>query len=507
MTRQSSPSTHPGFFGVNLTEAYVLGSDGNLWLENAPWGRTPPPRQKVGGGLAAFSPISGTNQVLVLSTDGKLSLNTLGQSANGPQIDENVAAFDGNVTLGVQQAYVLGTDGNLWFVRGPWGTAPPPRQQVDGNVKAFQTIDANQVFVLGTDGTLWLETGPWGTVPPSRIEIGGGGILAFQALGSAPGAEVFVLRDDDTLWLNTVGGGAAGQQVGGDAANIADFVVAPGTKNQVYVLSSNGTVWLNTVGQGASAPQIDANAVAFDAYDSDHIYVLGGDGNLWLEQGPWGKVPPSRQLVDGNVMQTHTWAMTGLQMQYQLMSNWCWIAVATSISRFYNPASTWTQCSLATAQLQASASLHMQGQCCPDAQLVASTNGLAAALANPYSSTSLSALNSVNSRLAATPIAICNHTGDVGKALTQTGNLNGSEMGSTVPATDLLNELRAGHSVSISIQWAGGGSHEIAASGVELPGTVIIEDPIYGRSILPYQTVASSYQGNGSWTNTCHTKP
>jgi hypothetical protein len=54
-------------------------------------------------------------------------------------------------------------------------------------------------------------------------------------------------------------------------------------------------------------------------------------------------------------------AVIDLQMQYQQMSNWCWIAVATSINHYYDPASTWTQCSLTTAQLQASASLHMQG--------------------------------------------------------------------------------------------------------------------------------------------------
>ena len=500
MSRQSSPSKHPGFFWLSLTQAYVLGNDGKLWLENAPWGNPPPSRQEVGGGgVVAFCPVDGTNQVLVLSTDGTLWLNTLGMGATAPQVDGNVAAFDGNVTLHVQQAYVLATDGNLWLEQGPWGTVPPTRQRVDGNVKAFQTIDADQVLVLGTDGNLWLETGPWGTVPPSRTKIGGGNIVAFQALESDPGGKVFVLRGDDTLWLNTVGGGSAGQQVGG--GNIAAFEVVPGTANQVYVLGTDGTMWLNTVGEGARAPQIDGNVVAFHAWDGDHVYVLGSDGNLWLEQGPWGRVPPSRQLVDGNVMHL---AVTGLQMQYQLMSNWCWIAVATSISLFYNPSSPWTQCSLTTAQLQASASLHMQGQCCPEAQLLASTPGLAQQLANPYSLSSEYALDGVNSELAATPVGICNHTGDIGKALTQTGNLN-QEIGSAVGFTDLLNELNAGHPVCINIVFPQS-SHVVAVSGVELPDWVAVEDPIFGRSVLPYQTLATSYHGNGSWNSSYHTK-
>jgi len=506
MSEQSSPSTHPGFFGQSLIEAYVLGSDGNLWLESAPWGNPPPSRQQVGrGGLAAFCPVAGTNQVLVLSTDGTLWLNTVGQGATGPQVDGNVAAFDGNVTLNVQRAYVLGTDGNLWLEQGPWGTVPPTRQQVDGNVKAFQTIDADQVFVLGTDGNLWLESGPWGTVPPSRIEIGGGNIVAFQALGSLPGIEVFVLGGDGTLWLNTVGGGSAGQQVGG--GNIAAFEVVPGTTNQVYVLATDGTMWLNTVGAGSSAPQIDGNVVAFDAYDSEHVYVLGSDGNLWLEQGPWGNVPPSRFLVDGNVMQPQVpLAVTDLQMQYQLMTNWCWIAVATSISHFYNPSSPWTQCSLTTAQLQASASLHMLGSCCPIPEQLESDPALAAALANPYLSSSEYALQSLNLGLFATPPGICDHTGDIGKALTQTGNLN-QETGSAVGFTDLLNELSAGHPVCIGIAWSGGGGHLIAASGVEIPDLVIVEDPVNGRSVVPYQTLATSYQGSGSWNDSFYTQP
>jgi hypothetical protein len=39
----------------------------------------------------------------------------------------------------------------------------------------------------------------------------------------------------------------------------------------------------------------------FEALSPDLAYVLGTDGNLWLETGPWGTVPPSRQQVDGNV--------------------------------------------------------------------------------------------------------------------------------------------------------------------------------------------------------------
>jgi hypothetical protein len=306
VSQQSRPSTHQSFFGLNLNQVYVLRNDSSLWLESAPlWGKGTSPPQKIGPSFETqtFSPVFGTNQVLVLSQDSSLHLNTLGQDSQGPQVSGSALAFDGNVTLGLQQAYVLGQGadfGNLWLEQGPWGTVSTPPQQVDGNAAAFQTINANQVFVLGSDGKLWLETGPWEKVPPRRIEIGGGNIVDFQALGSVPGSEVFVLSSEGTLWLNTVGGGSSGPQVGGGRINF--FQVAPTTNNEVFVLGEDHTLWLNTVGAGARAPQVDANVFAFHAIDSEHVYVQDLAGNLWLEHAPWGSVPPARQLVDVNLL-------------------------------------------------------------------------------------------------------------------------------------------------------------------------------------------------------------
>ena len=39
----------------------------------------------------------------------------------------------------------------------------------------------------------------------------------------------------------------------------------------------------------------------FQALSPAQAYVLGANGSLWLEGGPWGQVPPTRQQVDGNV--------------------------------------------------------------------------------------------------------------------------------------------------------------------------------------------------------------
>jgi hypothetical protein len=71
------------------------------------------------------------------------------------------------------QVFVLGTDGKLWLEEGPFGTVPPSRQQVDGDVQAFQAFSNAQVLVLGKDGKLWLEEGLFGTVPPPRQQVDG----------------------------------------------------------------------------------------------------------------------------------------------------------------------------------------------------------------------------------------------------------------------------------------------------------------------------------------------
>ena len=43
------------------------------------------------------------------------------------------------------------------------------------------------------------------------------------------------------------------------------------------------------------------NRNTFQALSDTEVLVLGSNGNLWLEHGPFGEIPPPRQQVDGNV--------------------------------------------------------------------------------------------------------------------------------------------------------------------------------------------------------------
>ena len=106
--------------------------------------------------------------VVVLGTDQNLWLEHAPFGNLPPtrqQIDGNVEAFD---AVDANTIYGLGSNGALWLEHGPFGAVPPPRQQVDGNVAAFDPVDRNNIYVLGSDGKFWLEFGPFGRVPPNR---------------------------------------------------------------------------------------------------------------------------------------------------------------------------------------------------------------------------------------------------------------------------------------------------------------------------------------------------
>ena len=151
-------------------------------------------------------------------------------------------------------------------------------------------------------------------------------------------------------------------------------------------------------------------------------------------------------------------------MQAQTQTNWCWAATSTSVSLFYRPSSTWTQCKVASAELNLT--------CCT------------------------------------TPVpGGCNIPWYLDKALTRTGNY--VSMSGPVAFSAVEAELNAGRVLGARVGWTGGGGHFMAIYGC---GTRAgsqyfdIDDPIYGKSSPTVATFSNSYQGNGKWTHTYLTK-
>ena len=140
-------------------------------------------------------------------------------------------------------------------------------------------------------------------------------------------------------------------------------------------------------------------------------------------------------------------------MQAQQQSNWCWAAVSTSISHFYDSTSSWTQCEVANTQLG-------RTDCC----------GAGASGA-------------------------CNVYGYLDLGLQEVGHFDHLQNG-TVTFQALRNEIVASRPLGIRVaQWSGGGAHFIAAIGAEEGDLVLVGDPGSGaNSLVDYATLETNYE-------------
>ena len=104
---------------------------------------------------------------------------------------------------------------------------------------------------------------------------------------------------------------------------------------------------------------------------------------------------------------------------------------------------------------------------------------------------------------------MCNKDWYLDRALTRTGNLQ-SWVGNPVALSDVEHELNAGRPVGVRIGWAGGGGHFVVLDGYSDPGTgpgfLNVQDPIFGKSRMPYSAFRNTYHGDGAWTHTYYTR-
>jgi hypothetical protein len=160
-----------------------------------------------------------------------------------------------------------------------------------------------------------------------------------------------------------------------------------------------------------------------------------------------------------------TWDRLSFQMQAQQQTNWCWAAVSTSVSHYYDASSTWTQCEVANGELG-------RTDCCAGG---ASTS--------------------------------CNVYGTLDTSLSRVGHLDHMASGAA-SFQSVDDEIDAGRPLGIRVAWSGGGAHFLAIIGYleDTVNYVAVDDPIYGKSDLTFDTLKTSYQGSGSWTHSYYTK-
>ncbi len=154
-------------------------------------------------------------------------------------------------------------------------------------------------------------------------------------------------------------------------------------------------------------------------------------------------------------------------MYRQEQANWCWSAVAVSVSQFYSAASPWnSQCQLASQELGRT--------CCPAGN-------------DPH----------------------CDVPWYLDRALTRTNNYNTFGSGAA-PFAGVQTEVSSGRPLGVRIGWSGGGGHFVVLSGYSTTATnqyVTVEDPIFMQSTLTYAAFCTTYQGSGVWTHSFWTQP
>jgi hypothetical protein len=364
---------------------------------------------------------------------------------------------------------------------------PTPKVALSGAVAGACNVDGRlEMFGVGTDHALWhiwqtaAHSGPW-----SAWSSLAGGITSEPAVAvNTDGRlEVFVRGNDNALWhiwqtAAHSGPWSAWASLGGGITS--DPAVAVNTDGRIEVFARGNDnalwhIWQTAAHSGPwSAWASLAGGITSDPAvlrNSDgrlEVFARGNDNGLWhiwqtvAHSGPWSAWSSLGGIVISPVV------YLGLNEQHQQQTEWCWLATTVSITLYYDPASTWTQCLLANKELN-------QTTCCQ--------NGSSNA---------------------------CNQPGYPNQALTTTGHLASTALGKPSFQT-IMNELEAGHPVSINIQWNGGGGHNPATDGYDdtepSTPTIDIEDPWYGPSTnQDFNTFPGSYNGGASWYASYFTK-
>jgi hypothetical protein len=410
----------------------VRGTDGtDVWQSGSAteWAAAAGDRLRATEALFPGASLTATSRplTLTLQPDGDLVLARSGipvwaSGTAGKNVTSAVMQEDGNLVL-------HGPGGAVWAS----GTGGKPGARLllqDDGTAAI--LGKRRALRWSTGTAIWPPGGPTDTLWPPD------GLAPTERLRSPSGMLVLVLQTDGNLVLYD--SGTAIWASGTNGSTVTQAVMQG--DGALALIGPAGVVWDSRTAGNAGARlvlQDDGNAV---------VYAIDGRP-IWST----GTAERRRSL--------------GFDMQHQLQTNWCWSAVSTSVSHFYNPASPWTQCSLANSELGETA-------CCAD--------GSAAA---------------------------CNRDWYLDRSLSRVGNLQ-SWSGAAVPLSEVEHEVNAGRPLGVRIGWQGGGGHFVVLAGYDDPGTgpgfLRVEDPWYGPSRMAYSALRNAYQGSGSWTHTYHTR-
>jgi hypothetical protein len=162
-------------------------------------------------------------------------------------------------------------------------------------------------------------------------------------------------------------------------------------------------------------------------------------------------------------------------MQPQEQNQWCWVATAVSVGAHYEPSLAWDQCVWVDDQF--------------------GTDDCCVAASQPH----------------------CNRPGIHLYVLSRIDHLDHDEPGAVPILPTISTEIAQRRPLTVAIKWNGGGVHFPLINGwVDIiisfepfltERYLAIQDPWYGPSTIPYDTLHTKYQGQGTWIYTYLTKP
>jgi hypothetical protein len=151
-------------------------------------------------------------------------------------------------------------------------------------------------------------------------------------------------------------------------------------------------------------------------------------------------------------------------MEHQEMGLWCWAAVSLSIAKYFDPATAFSQCAVASAV--------KNRNCC----------------ANKPS---------------------CNQADELEAALTAVKRFRRMFTGRLTFAA-VRQSIRDGFPIPVRIGWRPAGGHYVVITGFKtaISGEqfVDIADPLYESRLWRYNDFLDAYYGSGVWTHTYEVK-
>lgn len=155
------------------------------------------------------------------------------------------------------------------------------------------------------------------------------------------------------------------------------------------------------------------------------------------------------------------------RIQKQILDNWCWAAVTSSISFYFDNNSRWRQGALAAHLIN------------PDCGVITHAGGGAAP-------------------------GFCDRTLDLARSLKMTGNFAG-DLIRALSLAEVVNQINEGYPVCCQIVFPGSDtSHFVVIYGYQSTN-LQIGDPQAGIFSIPYDTFLAGYRG-GRWRRTIGTR-